>query len=584
MVAMSDTEDIKARIDLVDFVGKYLPLKKAGTNYKGLCPFHMEKSPSFMVNPDKQIWHCFGCGRGGDVFKFVMEKEGMNFPEALQLLADQAGVTLSKVASAGIDKRKSLLAINELACKFYEKVLTDSAEGRKAQDYLLGREIGLETMHAFRLGWAPSGGKALVEFLKKRDVAEEDIEKAGLGVRKGRLLYDKFLSRVIFPICDAQGRVVAFTGRVTDPAGIPKYLNSPETPIFKKGEILFALHLAKATIQQVGYAVLVEGQMDVISSHQSGVTNVVASSGTAVTEQQLNMLRRYAQTLVLALDADSAGVEATKRVFELATKAELEVKVALLGEAKDPDALIKQGGDVWRGVLDKAVPMMDFYFSSASAKYDLSALAGRKAATQELLGVLNQLTDPVEKDYYLKKLASFVGVEVRALYDAISRPSPKRPFATKTAVAETGATGDQLSPVWLEERILALAIWRAELLSVLIEGASGLKWASGLANTIYEKLVDCYTSADSFHLDNLLSRLADPERTALLELLFVVEESYKDVTDEELTKEIRLYLEVLKKRSSTAKRQDLVVAIADAEKEGDKVKLAELLDELNDLN
>lgn len=581
---MSDVEDIKARIDLVDFVGKYVPLKKAGVNYKGLCPFHMEKSPSFMVNPDKQIWHCFGCSRGGDVFKFVMEKEGMNFPEALQLLADQTGVTLSKVASDGIDKRKSLLAINELACKFYEKVLADSAEGRKAQDYLLGRDLSLETIGNFRLGWAPSTGRVLVEFLKKRGIGEEDIEKAGLGVRKGKLLYDKFLSRIIFPICDAQGRVVAFTGRVTDPAGVPKYLNSPETPIFKKGEVLFALHLAKSAIQETGYAVLVEGQMDVISSHQAGVTNVVAASGTAVTEQQLNMLRRYAQTLVLALDADGAGVEATKRVFELATKAELEVKVALLGEAKDPDALIKKGGEVWKGVLEKAVPMMDFYFSSASAKYDLTSLSGRKAATQELLGVLTQLTDPVERDYYLKKLASFVGVEVRALYDAISRPTPKRPFMAKAKEVESGITGDQLSPVWLEERIVALAVWRVELIPILVQGASELKWASGLANTIYEKLVSCYNSPDSFHLDNLLSQLADPERTALLELLFVVEESYRDITDDELAKEITLYLEVLKKRSSTAKRQDLVVAIADAERMGDKTKLAELLDELNDLN
>lgn len=576
---MTDLEDIKARIDVVDFIGKYVPLKKAGTNYKGLCPFHMEKSPSFMVSADKQIWHCFGCGKGGDVFKFVMEKEGLSFPEALQMLADQAGVTLSRVATAGLDKRKSLLAINELAAKFYQKVLSDTEEGRKAQSYLSGRGLVQETLVSFRLGCAPASGRALVDFLRKRDISEEDMEKAGLATRKGNYLHDKFVHRVMFPIADGLGRVVAFTGRVLDEKSVPKYLNSPETPIFKKGEVLFGLHLAKEHIQKLGYVVLVEGQMDVISSHQAGVKNVVATSGTAISDIQLQILRRYTDQLVLALDADNAGVEATKRVFELASKFDVSIKVVLLGEAKDPDVLIKQG-EAWQKAIDAAVPMMDFYFMAAIGRHEPKTLEGRKALTRELLGLISDLTDPVEKDFYIKKLSALVGVETRALYDALSRPKPRQPFGAKAAEVK----GDQLSPAWLEERIVAFALWRPELIPQVISGGSGLKWASGLANIIYEKLVACYTSPDSFQLEDLLAQLPMSERTAALELLLVVEESYREVEVDDLAKEIALYLGVLAKWSDTVRRQALVLAITEAEKNQDRQKLSELLTELNDLN
>ncbi|MBA3679555.1 DNA primase, partial [Candidatus Saccharibacteria bacterium] len=523
--------------------------------------------------------HCFGCGKGGDVFKFVMEKEGLSFPEALQMLADQAGVTLSKIATGGLDKRKSLLAINELAAKFYQKVLLDTEEGRKAQSYLTDRGLVQETLAQFRIGCAPANGHALVDFLKKREVPEEDIEKAGLASRKGNYLQDKFVHRVMFPICDALGRVVAFTGRVLDEKYVPKYLNSPETPIFKKGEILFGLHLAKDSIQKLGYVVLVEGQMDAISSYQAGVTNVVATSGTAISDIQLQMLRRYTGELVLALDADNAGVAATKRVFEMAVKFDVAIKVVLLGEAKDPDVLIKHG-EAWQKAIAAAVPMMDFYFMSAIGQYDSKSLEGRKGLTRELLSIMVDITDPVEKDFYIKKLSSLVGVETRALYDALSRPKPRHPFAAKKAEIQ----GDQLSPSWLEDRIVALALHRKELIPQVIEGAKSIKWASGLANTIYETLVGCYTSPDSFRFEDLLAQLPAPQKTGLLELMLVVEESYQEVATEDLAKEIALYLGVLTKWSHTARRQELVLAITEAEKSNDHQKLTQLLSELNQLN
>ena len=311
---MTDLDLIKSKIDLVDYIGRVVPLKKAGTNWKGVCPFHQEKTPSFMVSPEKGIWHCFGCARGGDIFKFVMEKEGVEFVEALQMLAETTGVTLSKAPQQS-GQRKTLLEINELTAKYFAKALSDTASGRQAKDYLVGRGLTLNSIADFRVGYAPSTGRALVEFLRHRGYAEADIERAGVATRKGRFLQDKFVHRIMFPLTDALGRVVAFTGRVLDPKQQPKYLNSPETPLFHKSETLYGLHLAKMAMQQSGSVVLVEGQMDVISSRQAEVVNVVGVSGTALTAEQMKIISRYARDVILALDADAAGGGATKRAI-----------------------------------------------------------------------------------------------------------------------------------------------------------------------------------------------------------------------------------------------------------------------------
>ncbi|MFH0905105.1 MAG: DNA primase, partial [bacterium] len=444
---MTDLDLIKSKIDIVDFIGKYIPLKKAGVNYKAVCPFHMEKTPSFMISPDKQIWHCFGCGRGGDVFRFVMEKEGVEFVEALKILADQAGVQLSKAPLQGADTKKTLYSLNELAAKYFEKALIETASGRKAKDYLVGRGLTLATITEFRIGYAPEGGKALVEFLRRREFSEADIEKAGLAIRKGNYLQDKFVNRVMFPLCDNLGRAVAFTGRVLDPRALPKYLNSPETPIFHKSDVLYGIHLAKTHIQQSGQVILVEGQMDVISSHQAGIKNVVGVSGTALTPEQVKTLSRYAQDIVLALDADTAGGEATKRAVELAGEFDLGVKVALLGEYKDPDSAIKDSPDKWEQVVTAAVSVMDFYFSQAATGYDLKNLEQRKLITRRLLPIINKLPDPVERDHYLKQLGRLVDVEPRILYDALQKSKAPRSFAPLRS--QTAPAAAELTATWL---------------------------------------------------------------------------------------------------------------------------------------
>lgn len=576
---MTDLDEIKGKIDLVDFIGRYLPLKKAGTNYKGLCPFHMEKTPSFMVSPDKQIWHCFGCGRGGDVFKFVMEKEGVEFSEALQMLAEQVGVQLSKVPQSGIDTRKTLININEGAAKFYEKVLSDTAEGRAAKEYMVGRGMQPSTLTEFRIGFAPRSGKALVDFLMRKGAKEADIEKAGLGVRKGNFLYDKFVGRVMFPLWDSLGRVVAFTGRVLDPNGIPKYLNSPETPLFHKSEMLYGLHLAKQTIQQEGRVVLVEGQMDTISSYQAGVKNVVGISGTALTEQQLQMLNRYGQEIVLSLDADSAGGEATRRALELANNFDMTVKVVLLGDYKDPDSMIKDSPESWKQAVAGAVPVMDFYFDVAARKYDVSKLEDKKQLARELLGVIAKVSDPVERDHYIKRLARTVNVEPAILYDTLKKALKPTRRLVKPVIAQA----TELSPTWLEERVVILPLLNNALLPQLLEAGKRIKWASGLANTIYDNLSTWYTADATLRAEDFLKRLPEPAKTAASELLLVLEQGYVDVPPEDLGKELTFYLELLLNQSTTVRRNELAAAIAEAEARNDQVRVAELLKELNQL-
>jgi len=577
---MSDIDLIKSKIDVVEFVGKYVPLKKAGVNYKGMCPFHQEKTPSFIVSPEKQIWHCFGCGRGGDVFKFLMEREGIEFPEALKILAEQVGVKLSKVPSGSSDSKKVLYTINELAAKYFEKVMSDSSEGRKAKDYFVGRGLTPQTIQEFRLGYAPSNGRALIDFLKRKNISEKDIERAGLGVYKGKFLRDKFVSRAMFPLTDSLGRVVAFTGRVLDSKAVPKYLNSPETPIFRKSELLYGLDLAKSHIQQGGKVVLVEGQMDVISSHQADVKNTVGVSGTAFTREQMKIISRYASEILMALDADEAGSEATKRAIGLASEFDLNIKVILLGEHKDPDSLIKDDANKWKAAVEKAVAVVDFHFDKAIKKYDLKNLDQRKGLTRELLAIINKLTDPVEKDHYIKKLGNLVNVNPKILYDALRRVKPVRQqrYSGRTRQEEI----KDVSPTWLEERAIALAVSYPSLLGSFMEKTRDMKWASGLAKTIYSELTNCYTAKD-FRIDNLLMKLPPTIKTSLLELMLVIEQSYSGADTANIEEELSFYLNILQSRSYAAKRYELVQLIAAAESAHDKVKLKTLLEELNKL-
>jgi DNA primase len=437
---MGVVDEVKERLDIVDVISGYVSLKKAGRNFKGLCPFHAEKTPSFIVFPDTQSWHCFGaCGTGGDVFSFVMKRENIEFGEALRLLAKRAGVELAPrgPAETAEEKRKERLwEINAAAAQYFHNLLLQSKEGARAREYLAGRGIASETVSAFQLGYALDAWEALKGYLVGRGYKVADILAAGLIIeREGGGHYDRFRGRLIFPICGMQGRVIGFGGRVLDD-GLPKYLNSPQTPLFDKGSVLYGVDLAKGAIRRENMAVIVEGYMDVLMAHQHGIANVVASMGTALTEAQLRLLKRLTKKFTLALDADAAGDQATLRGLAMARETldrqivpvptprglisyegrlDAEIRIITLPEGKDPDEVIRENPDRWNELVQAALPVVDYYFEALTSDLDLISAKGKSEAVRRLLPIIQEITDSTEQTHYIQKLSRLVREDERKL-------------------------------------------------------------------------------------------------------------------------------------------------------------------------
>ncbi len=412
--------EVRAKSDIVEVISEYVALKQAGKTYKGLCPFHSEKTPSFVVSPEKQLFHCFGCGAGGDVFSFVMKAENLGFAEAARLLADRAGISIreeSEEAHEARERRRALYEANEAACEYYQHVLTESPEASEARAYVRRRGLSEQTVRKFRLGYALPSWDALLKALTKKGVPREALFDAGL-VAQGKEPdsgYDRFRARLVFPICDTSGRVMGFGGRVLDDS-VPKYLNSPETAVFKKGRNLYGLHLAKDAIRRDSAAVIVEGYMDAITAHQHGFDHVVASLGTALTEEQARALRCYASQVVIAYDADAAGAAATVRGMEILAAARLDVRVASLPAGEDPDSTLRRGGrEALLQVLRAARPLVDYKLHLAISSSDCTTTEGKVSAARGAARVLATIRSAVERSEYTRKVASEIGVEPGAL-------------------------------------------------------------------------------------------------------------------------------------------------------------------------
>lgn len=417
---MSDgvVDQIKQKLDIVEVLSEYMRLTKAGRNFKARCPFHGERTPSFMVSSERQIWHCFGCGQGGDIFGFVMKMEGMEFGDALRLLARRAGVVLQKQDPQVQSQKKRLYEICELATKFFKAQLERSTGGEKAQTYLEARGLKKETIKEWRLGWAPAEWRALVDFLHARRYKNEEISQAGLAVEKNQEYYDRFRSRIIFPISDIQGQVIGFGGRLlgqeTDNAA--KYVNSPQTPLYDKSRVLYGLNKTKTEIRGKEECIIVEGYMDLLMSWQCGQSNVVASSGTALTEAQLGIVGRYTKKLVIAFDADLAGEGATRRSIDLAQKQDFDIRVIALKD-KDPADVIKKDLKIWQAAVDSARSIMEFYFDSIFAKFSEKTLSmdNKRKIIGELLPVIKNIASKVEQSEWIKELARRLRVDERDL-------------------------------------------------------------------------------------------------------------------------------------------------------------------------
>ncbi|MBI4099993.1 DNA primase, partial [Candidatus Microgenomates bacterium] len=412
---MTDLELIKQKIDIVSLISESVVLKKTGANFKGLCPFHVEKTPSFIVSPERQIWHCFGgCQDGGDIFKFVMKMENIEFSEALQILAKRAGVKLSSYApSKTTELRDHIFAVNHLASEFYNYILTSHPLGQKARDYLTNRLITNDSVKLFSLGYAPNSWDSLINFLTKKGYTAADLEAAGLVSKSGiGHLFDRFRGRIIFTLKDHRGNVVGFAGRLLDPnAKEAKYINTAETAVYVKGDVLYGLDVTREEIKKEGFAVVVEGEIDAIASYQAGIKNVVAIKGSALTSGQVALLKRYTENISLSLDADYAGDAAAHRGIVTADASGLNIKVVTFAAAKDPDELIKTAGPaLWREAVKKAANFYDFIIDSACKKFDPKSAEGGKKIVAEVAKFLSPIDNLIVKNHYLKKLTTILAI------------------------------------------------------------------------------------------------------------------------------------------------------------------------------
>ena len=421
---------IKQKLDIVDVIGSYVSLKKSGRNYKALCPFHNEKTPSFMVSQELQIYKCFGCGVGGDIFNFVEAIEGVDFPRALEILAEKAGVKLvkSKDYDAQSQIKKKIYEINEITTKFYQYMLLKHKVGTRALNYLKKeRKLNENSIKIFRLGYAPDSWNALCGFLRKKGFKEEDLVLSGVAVKRssGNDIIDKFRGRVVFPLINTDNRVLGFTGRTIFDRE-PKYLNTSETPVFHKSFFIFGLDKNRLNIKKTG-AVFVEGQMDVISAYQCGIKNVVCVSGTSLTENQLDILSRYTQDVAFCFDSDFAGIEASYRAIEMAEKKNFNVRAVLIPEPfKDLDDLIKSDANRAKEVIGNPIPIYDFFLTTVLKKYDKRTAIGKKKIMEDLVPIFSKISNRILFDHYVKQISSELEISENTIYSLFKEVPSER--------------------------------------------------------------------------------------------------------------------------------------------------------------
>ena len=459
-------KEIKERIDIVDLIGEYIKLKKTGSGYQGLCPFHAEKNPSFYVSPQRQTFKCFGCGAYGDIFTFIMKIEGVEFKEALTILAQKAGVELKHFDPALNQDRQLLFQLCEDATRFFEKQLKASTEGKKALTYLLKRGIKESSIKKWRLGYAPDQWRALTDFLLKVGFQEDTIVKSGLAIpnEARHSIYDRFRGRIIFPIAGLSGRIIGFGGRVMpgfENQGA-KYINTPTTLLYDKSQVLYGLDKARVKIRELDQVILVEGYTDVIMSHQAGFTNTVSVSGTALTASQVDLLKRYSDKIVVAFDMDEAGRLATQRSVALLQEKGFLIRIVNIDNDLDPAEMIIKSPKIWEKAVKESQSIFDFYFQRAFSKYDKETPEGRTEILQLLLPLLAKIPNKIEQSHWIQKLAQDLNVREESIISELSKGGEKpssRPRITIESTEETNHSLEKPSRAQqLEERILGLIV------------------------------------------------------------------------------------------------------------------------------
>ena len=567
-------EEIRSRLNIEDVIGEYVELKRTGRNFKGLSPFNEERTPSFIVSPEKNIWHDFSSNKGGDIFTFIMEVEGLSFREALELLAKKANVDLSqyndKKQMALASKKKRLYEINELAVSFFEYCLTKS---KKASEYVYKkRQLSQEIVKDFRIGFAPNERNTLIKFLLKKGYSKRDILDAGLTNRFGG---DIFRSRMIVSLMDPTGRVIGFTGRIIeDLPNAPKYLNTPQTLLYNKSFHIFGLSQAKEAIRKTNSVVLVEGNLDVVSSHQAGVRQVVATAGTAMTEHHLRGLARLTDNIILCFDGDKAGVNATERAIYIAQNLDINLKViSIPAPYKDPDEMIKADLNGWKELVSGGIPAADWVLNKYQKEQDLKTAKGQKSYSDIALKLINALKDPIEQEFYLKKVAKTLDTTVDVLLrKKVEEKVPQKEFKKVKKVKDNNE--EEYKDL---DELLALCLFDSSLRPRLKELNRDLILNDKRA-TIYDNLI-----SESLSGEQLISTLKKYEEYVNV-LSVIADEKYKKFNEEERREMCeRLITKVTLERLAKFKMQ-LTEALRDAEYRKDETQIMELLNRIKNIN
>ncbi|MBL7150644.1 DNA primase [Candidatus Microgenomates bacterium] len=465
---MDQIEEVRNKTDIVELISEYVTLKKSGRSFRALCPFHSETKPSFFVSPELQIFKCFGCGVSGNVFNFLMEIEGMAFGEALRFLAKKAGVRLKQYRPTGKEKeREFLFEINHLASEFYHYLLTKHRAGKKALRYTkIKRKISDQSIEKFKLGYAPNMWDGLIQFLVgKKGYKVEDLERAGLVIRrrdagsKSIGYYDRFRNRLIFPLFDHQGNVCGFAGRVIEKKeDVPKYINTPETPVYHKSNLLYGLETTRKEVKRQNLAIVVEGELDAISSYQAGVENVVAIKGSALTSGQVRLLSRFCESIALALDVDIAGDAAAVRGIEITDKAGLNIRVIRPLFGKDPDECVRQSAKLWQESVQKTIPIWDFYIESAFEKYEGKTAESKKKIGKELIPFIAKISNEIAKAHYIKVLANRLGVDEEVVMREMEKSKTDKSLRPSLSFIKASKGKEKSRREVLEEYLLALIL------------------------------------------------------------------------------------------------------------------------------
>ncbi|OIO05717.1 DNA primase [Candidatus Falkowbacteria bacterium CG1_02_37_21] len=605
---MNQVEEIKSKLDIVEVIREYVQVKAVGANFQALCPFHNEKSPSFIISPDKQIWHCFGCSRGGDVLSFVMEKEGLNFAETLRFLAPKAGVVLQYENKEHQAKRNRILDILALAGKYYAHIL-GQAVGKKSKDYLLARGLSEDAIQEWQLGYSPDAWDELYKFLKERPVSEqkytdEEIFAAGLIIKKegGRGYYDRFRGRIMFPIWDINNNIIAFTARVspekekTEKMG--KYINSPQSAVYDKSRVLFALNKAKMAIREANLAIVVEGQMDVIACHEYGFKNVVASSGTALTAPQVGLLKRFTGDVALLFDMDQAGQMAADRGIKEVLAAELSLKIIVLPDAKDPDECLRNNLEGFKEAVLNAKPMLEYYFAKVSAGLDLENLDNKKTIRDQMFIMINLVISPTEQGYWLKRVGEELGFAENDVREEFGKWRDKQGGVKRTTVTDNEEGSDAkktLTPAKattssreekLAELLMALIIRFPEYTGYVTDNLDPSLIANEVLATFYRNLIIYYNKSDSLQYESFHAKLVSEEAGAeklLDKLILLGEKDFYNYESAEVKAELINIINELKKSGRQKKIRELQKEISQAEKEGRLNDLAILMADLKNL-